>query len=509
MNTFRRLFGTLQSRLLFTHMLVTVAVLFVATLIVLILQAPLRIENMVQRMTEWLQPTVTLARSNFADLAASSDGNGQTQFLDYLRSQADAQSARIFLVTQPDGNILFDSEDQLTGQTWQPGARRSFDIQPRRMRPGSMMPMMTEVTRGAASLNGADWYYVSTILLPLHDGSLDLVVLKPRPGLLGTMWGAVTELPSGILLGSLAALALAIFLLSRWTARAVTRSLAPLMAGTQALANGNLAYRVDTRNVSLVEVLALATDFNQMADRVQQSQQAQRDFIANVSHDLKTPLTSIQGYSQALLDGTAAGPKAQQHAALVINQESQRLTNVVEEVIDLARLESGGLSLHVAPFDADELCAEMVSSFHPHFEAVQVELIYAPASQPIMMVADATRLRRALANLLDNALKHTAPGGAVTLAVKALPQSGKVQYTVTDTGSGIPHDELERIWDRFYRVDRARTDRRGSGLGLSIVKEIVEIHGGTVGVESSEDQGSKFWFRIPIQQSDQSAPQTR
>jgi signal transduction histidine kinase len=243
-------------------------------------------------------------------------------------------------------------------------------------------------------------------------------------------------------------------------------------------------------------VHVLAASFNQMADRVQQSQQAQRDFVANVSHDLKTPLTSIQGYSQALLDGTAASPAIQQRAALIISQEAQRLSHLVEEVIDLARLESGGLYLHLEQIDANELGAELVDSLRPRFDAAGVTLTWTPAPTSIQIVADGARLRRALTNLLDNALEHTPRTGAVTL--RAELTGARVNFTVADTGAGVPPDDLERIWERFYRVDRARTGRSGSGLGLAIVKEIVEAHGGEVGVESTMGQGSRFWFTLPV-----------
>ncbi len=491
----RRFFNTLQKRLIFTHMVVALTVLVVAALLLLVIQAPLRSETMMQRMAEWLQPTVTLARNNFASLLGADGAASQAQFFDYLRTQANAQNARILLVTQPNHAIVFDSEDRLTGQRWVAGDVRRFEYSPRRMR-GGMMGMTGETTRGVTNVEGATWHYVATTLLSLREGSVELVMLREQPGLLRSMAESIAELPGGLLFGGLLVLALAVFVLSRWTASTLTRSLSPLMEGTRALAGGNMGYRVDASHVSLAEVSALATSFNQMADRVQQSQQAQRDFVANVSHDLKTPLTSIQGYSQALIDGTARTPDAQQRAALVINQEAQRLTHLVEEVIDLARLESGQLHLHLETIDANELGAETVEGFLPLAEAAEVTLTWSPLPSPLPITVDGARLRRALANLLDNALKHTPPGGAVTLAATAVDGGRQVQYTVTDSGPGIPPEELERIWERFYRGDRARTGRSGSGLGLAIVKEIVEAHGGTVGVESVVGQGSRFWVRV-------------
>ncbi|MBO9392822.1 HAMP domain-containing sensor histidine kinase [Caldilinea sp.] len=488
-----RLFDTLQKRLLLTHMLVAFAVLLLASSILLALQAPLRSEALFRRMGEWLPPTVTLARSNFASLLLTRDSEAETRFFAYLRSQAAAQDTRILLVVAPEGAVLFDSEDRLQGQNWQPTDVSAFEP-PRRMRRG-MMDAFGEITRGMASLEGTEWIYVSTLLWPLQGGHLNLVMLKPAPTPVRAVMESITELPRGLLMGSLLTLVAAIFLLSRWTASAVTRSLAPLMAGTRALAEGNLNYRVDVSSVSLAEVHALADSFNQMADRVQQSQQAQRDFVANVSHDLKTPLTSILGYSQALLDGAASTPAAQQRAALIIHQEAQRLGHLVEEIIDLARLESGQLHLHLQSVDPNEIGEEILESFRPQAEAAQISLEWKPLASCPPIPADAARLRRALANLLDNAIKHTPAGERVLLAVEYLEGPRQVQFSVRDKGPGIPEAERERIWERFYRLDRART-AGGSGLGLAIVKEIVEAHGGTVGIENLGD-GSRFWIRLP------------
>jgi len=362
------------------------------------------------------------------------------------------------------------------------------------------MMQPAEAARGSVRIDSAEWYYVSTNLLAAHDGGVDLVLLKPQPGLVRAMFESIADLPRGLMLGGIAALAVAIFLLSRWTAGAVTRGLAPLMSGTRELADGNLAYRVNAQS-SLAEVQDLATSFNRMADRVQQGQQAQRDFIANVSHDLKTPLTSIQGYSQALLDGTASTPERQQRAALVISQEAQRLSNLVEEVIDLARLESGRLTLHLQPTNLNDLVTDVVEAFAPRSDAAHVRLVWAAPAPVLTVTADGDRLRRALSNLVDNALKHTPQDGVVTLGLTRLAaQAGsgaRVQVSVTDSGAGIAPADQQRIFERFYRADRARSGREGSGLGLAIVKDIVEAHGGSVGVESSVGNGSRFWFTLP------------
>jgi len=363
-----------------------------------------------------------------------------------------------------------------------------------------MMMQRVDTVRGNVRVDGAEWYYVSTNLLAWHDGGVDLVLLKPYPGILRVMFESIADLPRGWLLGGIALLAATIFLLSRWTASAVTHGLAPLMSGTRELADGNLAFRVEAHS-TLAEVQALAASFNRMADHVQQGQQSQRDFIANVSHDLKTPLTSIQGYSQALLDGTAATPQQQRQALLVIGQEAQRLSTLVEEIIDLARLDSGRLTLHWQPVNLNDVVADIVEAVSARSDAAHVNLVWSPISDPLVVTGDSDRLRRAVSNLVDNALEHTPPGGTVTLAVEPVAarvgEGALARVSVTDSGPGIALEEQPRIFERFYRLDRARSGRRGSGLGLAIVREIVEAHGGRVGVESSVGHGSRFWFTLP------------
>ncbi|MBW7885211.1 MAG: HAMP domain-containing histidine kinase [Caldilineaceae bacterium] len=506
-NPFRRFADTLSGRLLLTHMLVAAAVLVVAALLVLILQAPVRTEFMQRRMNDWLQPAIIVARSGLAGTLVDDESGAQmrARFLNYLRTQADAQDGRVLLVEQPGSQILFDTDDALTGQTWRPLTAHRSELRPLRTRPGILGPAQQSPiisVSGRANLDGVPWAYTSAQLAATNAGSsVDLVILKEQPTFLQTIIQVISEIPRGLLAVIGLALVALIFVLSRWTAGAVSRGLSPLMDGTRALAEGNLAYRVDTQATALAEVQALSSSFNQMADRVQQSQQAQRDFIANVSHDLKTPLTSIQGYSQALLDGTAATAASQQRAALVINQEAQRLANLVEEVIDLARLDSGRLTLRQQQEDINQLVGELAEAFAPRSEAAQIRFTWRPWSQPVMAAVDGDRLRRAIANLVDNALTYTPAGGTVTLSVQQRTDAesrGFVEIDVADTGPGIPPEEQQRIFERFYRVDKSRGGNHSAGLGLAIVKEIVEAHGGTVGVRSTPEAGSHFWVKLPL-----------
>ncbi len=511
-NRFTRLNHSLNGRLLLTHMLVAAAVLLIAAVLLLSLQAPVRNDLALRRMIEWLDTAITTTRGSLvqAALAANDQSGAADSFLELLRNQAENLNGRILLVDGATDAVLFDTGDALVGAVWQPTDARTLDVQMERWRPGRMrdmqhmQPMDAATLQGQVRLDGANWMYIAAPLFSARGGeSVDLVLLRQENNTIQAVIETVREAPLWLLLILVATLTLVVFVLSRWTAGAVSRSLAPVLQGTEAIADGDLAYRIDSGATSINELRALAESFNQMAARVQRSQQAQRDFVANVSHDLKTPLTSIQGYSQALLDGTAATTASRERAAVVINQEAQRLGRLVEEVIDLARIDSGRLQLRPEPVDLAALIDELVELLEPRSAAAAITVtVQVPAGGLPRLNADPDRLRRVLTNLLDNALAYTPPGGAVAITATPYPREGAapvgIEVAVTDSGPGIAAEDLERIFERFYRVDKARTAGNGSGLGLAIVKEIVEAHGGVVGVESTPGQGSRFWLRLPV-----------
>ncbi len=252
------------------------------------------------------------------------------------------------------------------------------------------------------------------------------------------------------------------------------------------------------------EVQELTRAFNGMMNRVQSSQRSQRDFVANVSHELKTPLTSIQGFAQAILDGTADTPESRQQAAEIIYTESGRMHRMVLDLLDLARLEAGTAVMQHAPLDLRALLNVTVEKFTPQANRASVTLsVEAPPDLPTL-VGDGDRLAQVLTNLVDNALKFTPPGGAVTLRAGA--SRGEMHIEVEDTGKGIPPDALERVFDRFYQADPSRPggEKHGAGLGLSIAHEIVQAHGGRIGVRSEVGRGTTFTVTLPL--SSEAAP---
>lgn len=221
-------------------------------------------------------------------------------------------------------------------------------------------------------------------------------------------------------------------------------------------------------------------------------EKVRQDFVANVSHELRTPLSSIKGYAETLLDGAVEDKGHAREFIGIIHQESDRLANLINDLLDLARIESGNMELSKAPFDVLAVAKRAVESMGGQARAKSIKLgITAFSGVLPLAVGDEFGFRQVLTNLLDNALKYTPEGGGVTISVEAA--GGFLQVNVADTGIGISPADIPRIFERFYRVDKARSrNQGGTGLGLSIVKHIVESHGGEVFVESEVGQGSTF-----------------
>jgi signal transduction histidine kinase len=245
------------------------------------------------------------------------------------------------------------------------------------------------------------------------------------------------------------------------------------------------------------EVMELTRAFNEMNTRVQTSQKSQREFVANVSHELKTPLTSVQGFAQALLDGTASTPEAQKQAAQVIYNESGRMHRMVLDLLDLARLDAGTLDLQCAPVNLPVLLNSIAEKFSPQARAGNVDIRVETAALPAF-TGDGDRLAQVFTNLVDNALKFTPVGGSIT--IRAAQVNAGIQVEVADSGAGILPEALPHIFDRFYQADPSRPGGRkhGSGLGLAIVKEIVGAHGGKISVRSEQGMGSIFTVSLPL-----------
>jgi len=220
-------------------------------------------------------------------------------------------------------------------------------------------------------------------------------------------------------------------------------------------------------------------------------ERVRRDFVTNVTHELRTPLTSIKGYLEALLDGAKDDPQKCQQFLEVVQRHADQLNNLITDLLDLSRIESGQYEWKRKRIDPGDLVEKAVAMVRPIGEKKHQRLTVSPAGALPPILGDPDKLTQVLINLLENAVKYTPEGGRITIEAKAFED--EIEISVRDTGIGIPSKDLPRIFERFYRVDRARSrEVGGTGLGLSIVKHIVEAHGGIVRVDSEIGKGSKF-----------------
>jgi len=288
--------------------------------------------------------------------------------------------------------------------------------------------------------------------------------------------------------GSIAAVAVSLFVAGR-----ILTPLRRLLGASRRIAAGHYAERVPADATG--ELGALAGQFNQMAEALDAAEQRRVALIGDVTHELRTPLATIEGYAEGLLDGVVApGPETW----ALLRDEAARLRRLVADLQELSRAEAHQLPLHIAPADPAALAAQATARLAPQFAEKGVALsAEVPPGLP-RVLADPDRILQVLVNLLGNALRYTPAGGRVCLAVARAP--GAVAFHVRDSGIGIAPEHLAHVFERFYRVDKARSRALGgSGIGLTIAQALVEAHGGRLWAESpGPGQGAVFSFTLPV-----------
>jgi signal transduction histidine kinase len=480
------MFTSLRSRLVLSYIVVISVCLILAGLILVFLLRPFQTRLAYINLIARIGPTTRLVR----ELARG--GSTPEEIGTLLKEQAQEDGARILILT-PRGKVLADTEDKLIGQQLQVPTRET-------QREGQVPYLRGQLT----TPDGESVIYVALPTAALRSpagGEQRLVVAvtmaKPR---------ALTFLGDLLVPLSLAGLVAFVIsiLLAYLIARSIAKPLQRITLATEEIARGDYDQQLDITSPD--EVRRLATSFDLMTQEVKASRQAQRDFVANVSHELKTPLTSIQGFSLAILDGTARDGEAQRHAAQIIKDEAERMTRLVNELLDLAKLDAGQIVMAREPMDMGQLLRGCVEKLTPQAGQGDVELRLDLESLPPLS-GDNDRLAQVFTNLIDNALKHTPQGRRVTVAAREVTdppvRKGErgvpgIEVSVADTGSGIPPEDLSRIFERFYQVDKSRRRKdRGAGLGLAIAKEIVQAHGGQIKAESVVGVGTKFTVMLP------------
>jgi len=330
-------------------------------------------------------------------------------------------------------------------------------------------------------VNRRTWLYVKK---ELENGFI-LVVAAPRPKVtLRTLLR--DEIFNPFLQAGLLALLVSLIFatsISRWIAQPLER-----ISNT---AKKGIKEPFDLKDTnSPIEIQELTEALNEMNSKVVSSQQSQRDFVANVSHDLKTPLTSIQGFAQAILDGTVKLPDQVHDAAQIIYNETERMNRMVVDLLELARLESGLAEMKHESVDLLAIIKDQISHLSPQLQAKEIELIQELSLlKPI--IGDGDRLARVFSNILDNAVKFSPSKSQIR--IRASMKDNEIIISIQDNGPGIPPQDIGYIFDRFYQVDKTRSSaQRGTGLGLAICKEIVHAHGGSISVYNNNTTSNRL-----------------
>ena len=412
-------------------------------------------------------------------------GGTPKQIIDILRGEYVYEGVRILMVNS-EGVVVGDSaENALTGQTI------------------SEIAMSNEESEVNEDLR----YRVQSLSRGPEDLLLFTSIRYGRPGAIlftpsyqtivavdeGDVRGAWRDLMPRLFLAGGVAFFFGV-IAAGLLARSITRPLAQITAASEEMAQGNYEQQIPAYGGD--EVSRLANAFNAMSRQVSRSHRTLRDFLANVSHELKTPLTSVQGFSQAMVDGSLAKPEDYSEAGRIINDEAVRMRGLVDDLLYLSQVEQGEFSVQLDEMSPNELLQATRERFERRAEQSGINLTIEAQETPNIM-GDGRRLEQALANIVDNAVRHTPSGGRVTLSSRA--EDGHVQLAVHNNGPMIPEDALRHVFDRFFQADPAgaRADAN-TGLGLAITKEIVQAHGGEVEAESSTESGTRFTITLPL-----------
>jgi len=402
------------------------------------------------------------------------------EYQQYLNRISDSLAIRLILFS-PEKDIILDSEPESPAIIW---TNDELSLQKK----GQVDDM-----------NGKTWLYSSWVM---PKGDL-LVLALPRQGGLQLLRSLQLRetlredfLPSFLRAGLVAFVLAVIF--AAWMGNWIVKPLQTIEEASRNLSNGEYQ-QIPLQGPD--EVQALAGAYNEMIDQVKASQQSQRDFVANVSHELKTPLTSIQGFSQAMLDGTVDSGPALTKAAGIIKTEADRMYRLVVDLLDLARFDAGTVVLDRKALDLSKLLTHVVNQLIPQAAEARVKLSLDVEPLPTC-VGDEDRLAQVFTNLVDNAIKHTPVNGFVKLNARS--EAGLVRIEIIDSGKGIPEEHLSRIFERFYKVDGSRKEesKPGTGLGLAIAQQIVQAHEGSLSVRSTLGEGSVFEVTIPVVKAD-------
>lgn len=309
-------------------------------------------------------------------------------------------------------------------------------------------------------------------------------------------WGAYVSQIAKIMLAAAAiTLFLSFFIIYGMVYR-ITKPLRQMSKATKLYAQGDFSYKVTVKGDD--EMAELATAFNKMASSLAALESTRRSFVANVSHELKTPMTTIGGFIDGVLDGTIP-PEKEKHYLKIVSDEVKRLARLVTAMLNMTKLEAGEMQLNPKDFDISQDIFNTLLTFEKSINSKSIEILGLDTMSSVVVNADEDMIMQVIYNLIDNAIKFTPEGGYIQF--KTFSDSSKVYVSIRNSGEGVSREELEKIFERFYKIDKSRSyDVKGAGLGLYLCKNIITHHGGEIKADSVRGEYTEFSFWIPLKQ---------
>jgi len=432
-----------------------------------------------------MQGKVSGSLSSVEKLYNSDSELTYTKFCEELGSIASNADVMIYVEAQ-DGSFSITSADQSPGGRFFPDSRRLInDIKTK---------LAKSTTCEASSTSKTPGGNITYVHAKQIDSETRVPVIIYVMAFLSPIGPAVGIIRTQLLIISIIAVAFSI-LLARWLSKRLASPIAGMSIQAKELAKGNYDINFDGGH-EMLEVDQLADTLTKTASELKKADSLQKDLMANVSHDLRTPLTMIKSYAEMIRDLSGDIPEKRDEHLSVIIDETDRLSELVNDVLTLSKMQAGVIELEKADFDIQKSAESVLSTFMI-MEQEGFKISFNSLPQTIMVNGDERKIQRVIANLISNAVRYSKDEKEISLSFEE--KDHKVKCLVSDKGIGIAKEDLEKIWHRYERASStAQRSENGSGLGLSIAAEILNKHNSAYGVESEEGKGSTFWFELEI-----------
>ena len=355
-----------------------------------------------------------------------------------------------------------------------------------------LLDAIGETKTGFANLNiyGEDHYYAARMLGDTADRFIGYVVSASSIADVDVLMSKMARLYFIAAVVPLTFMFIAIYIITY----KMTKPLKLMSDASRAMARGDFSKRIPVTSDD--EIGKLAVSFNQMTNSLSRLEEMRKSFVADISHELKTPMTTIGGFIDGIIDGTIE-PENQKHYLEIVSEEVSRLSRMVQSMLSISQLESGSTTLKKERFDFKELLLGIVLSQEQRIDSKNLEINGLDKLSSITLEADKDLIHRVVYNLVDNAVKFTDEGGNISFNAKV--EAKKLVFSIRNTGKGIPQSDLPYLFERFYKVDKSRSaNKKSTGLGLFIVKTIVKNHGGKITVSSVENEFTEFEVTLPL-----------